>query len=57
MFAEEGVPVTPEIPEVVLAEANKEGELGEEDLETVSGGVNWYKIGKGVLLILEGIFS
>ena len=57
MFAEEGVPVTPEIPEVVLAEANKEGELGEADLETVSGGVNLIKIAKGILMVLEGIFS
>ena len=40
-----------------LSSAPKEGELGEEDLETVSGGVNWYKIGQGIMLILEGIFS
>ena len=40
-----------------LASTPKEGELGEEDLEAVAGGVNWYKIGKGILEILEGIFS
>lgn len=41
LFAQEGLPVTPEVLEAVLAKANEEGEMGEEDLDSVAGGL-WF---------------
>lgn len=39
LFAQEGLPVTPEVLEAVLAKANEEGEMDEEDLDSVAGGI------------------
>lgn len=42
LFVKEGVPITPEALELVLAKANEEGEISEEALESVAGGrIRW----------------
>ena len=42
LFVAEGLPVTPEILNELLIKVNEDAELGEAELETVSGGIRWH---------------
>lgn len=56
ILAEYGVETTEEELRELVAKKN-EGELTADELEDVAGGVNWVKLAKGVLQVLEGIFG
>ena len=58
VFANYGAEVTEsELNDLITRnKAYESGELSAEELEEVAGGINWWKIAKGLLSILEGIF-